>query len=361
MHKRLYIPGPVEVSPEVLEKMSTPMIGHRTKDASALQQSISEKLQKVMQTKNTIVLSTSSGSGLMEGAVRSFTKTRAAVFSIGAFGKRWHKMCTSNGIAADIFESELGQITTPEMLEAALSTGKYDLITITQNETSTGIHNPMAKLAEVYKKYPDVIVCVDAVSSMGGDLIPVDELGIDVCITSSQKCLGLPPGLAIASVSDRAIEKAKTIENRGLYFDYVELVKFVKEKPYQYPSTPSESHMFALDYQLDRILEEGIENRYKRHCEMAEIVRDWARKNCELYSDPDNLSVTVTCITNTTGLVFADINKAMGERGYLMSNGYGPLKDKTFRIAHMADTTVDDIKTMLKDLDEVLAELKANA
>jgi aspartate aminotransferase-like enzyme len=119
--------------------------------------------------------------------------------------------------------------------------------------------------------------------------------------------------------------------------------------------------MFALDYQLDRILEEGIENRYKRHCEMAEIVRDWARKNCELYSDPDNLSVTVTCITNTTGLAFADINKAMGERGYLMSNGYGPLKDKTFRIAHMADTTVDEINTMLKDLDEVIAELKAKA
>jgi len=361
MHKKLFIPGPTEVYPDILEKMATPMIGHRTKDASALQESISKKLQKVMMTNNTIVLSTSSGSGLMEGAVRSFTKTRAAVFSIGAFGKRWHKMCTSNGIAADLFESELGQITTPEMLEAALSTGKYDLITITQNETSTGIHNPMAKLAEVYKKYPDVIVCVDAVSSMAGDLIPVDELGIDVCITSTQKCLGLPPGMAIASVSEKAIKKAETVENRGLYFDYLELVKFVKEKPYQYPSTPSESHMFALDYQLDRILEEGIENRYKRHCEMAEIVRDWARKNCELYSDPDNLSVTVTCITNTTGLAFSDINKAMGERGYLMSNGYGPLKDKTFRIAHMADTTVDEINAMLKDLDEVIAELKAKA
>ncbi len=361
MHKRLYIPGPVEVTDDVLEKMATPMIGHRTKDASALQQSISEKMQKVMQTKNTIVLSTSSGSGLMEGAVRSFTKNRAAVFSIGAFGKRWYKMCTANGIAADLFESELGQITTCEMLDQALATGKYDLITITQNETSTGVHNPMAKLAEVYKKYPDVIVCVDAVSSMGGDLIPVDELGIDVCITSSQKCLGLPPGLAIASVSDKAIAKAETVENRGLYFDYLELVKFVKEKPYQYPSTPSESHMFALDYQLDKILEEGIVNRYNRHVEMAEIVRDWARENCELYSDPDNLSVTVTCITNTTGLAFSDINKAMGDRGYLMSNGYGPLKDKTFRIAHMADTTVDDIKVMLKDLTEVIAELKARA
>ncbi|MBP5654489.1 MAG: alanine--glyoxylate aminotransferase family protein [Clostridiales bacterium] len=359
MHTKLFIPGPTEVSSDVLEKMSEPMIGHRTKDASALQEQISLKLQKVMGTKNTIVLSTSSGSGLMEGAVRSFTKTRAAVFSIGAFGKRWHKMCTANGIAADLFESELGQPTTPEMLEAALSTGKYDLITITQNETSTGVANPMKALSEVYKKYPDVIVCVDTVSSMAGDLIPVDELGIDVCITSTQKCLGLPPGMAIASVSDKAIAKAETVENRGLYFDYLELVKFVKEKPYQYPSTPSLSHMFALDYQLDKILEEGVEARYERHCRMAKIVREWASENCELYSNPDYLSVTVTCITNTTGIPFADIDKAMTARGFAISNGYGPLKDKTFRIAHMADMTEDDIREVLKVLDEVLAELKA--
>ena len=102
--------------------------------------------------------------------------------------------------------------------------------------------------------------------------------------------------------------------------------------------------MFALDYQLDKILEEGIDNRYKRHCEMAEIVRDWARKNCELYSDPDNLSVTVTCITNTTGIPVCGYQQGYGREGYLMSNGYGPLKDVTFRIAHMADTTPDDIR-----------------
>lgn len=359
MHKKLFIPGPTEVKADVLAKMAEPMIGHRTKDASKLQQDISEKLQKVMGTQNTIVLSTSSGSGLMEGAVRCFTKNRAAVFSIGAFGKRWYKMCTANGVPADMFESEMGKITTPEMVDEALSTGKYDLITLTHNETSSGIHNPVGEIMEVVKsKYPEVIVCVDTVSSMAGDYIPVDEWGIDVCITSTQKCLGLPPGMAIAAVSDRAIEKAKTIENRGLYFDYVELVKFVKEKPYQYPSTPSLSHMYALDYQLDKILEEGVMNRYKRHCEMAEIVRDWARRNCELYSDPDHLSVTVTCITNTLGVPFSELNKAMGEKGYLISNGYGDLKDKTFRIAHMGDTTIDEISEMLQALDEVVAQIK---
>ncbi|MCQ2532965.1 MAG: alanine--glyoxylate aminotransferase family protein [Clostridia bacterium] len=359
MHKKLFIPGPTEVKDDVLAKMAEPMIGHRTKDATKLQQDISEKLQKVMGTSNTIVLSTSSGSGLMEGAVRCFTKNRAAVFSIGAFGKRWYKMCTANGVPADIFESEMGKITTPEMVDEALATGKYDLITLTHNETSSGIHNPVGEIMKVVKaKYPDVIVCVDTVSSMAGDYIPVDEWGLDVCITSTQKCLGLPPGMAIAAVSDRAIEKAKTIENRGLYFDYVELVKFVKEKPYQYPSTPSLSHMYALDYQLDKILEEGVMNRYNRHVEMAELVRDWARKNCELYSDPDHLSVTVTCITNTLGVPYSELNKAMGEKGYLISNGYGDLKDKTFRLAHMGDTTIEEVKEMLSALDEVVAAIK---
>jgi len=359
MHKKLFIPGPVDVRQDVLEKLATPMIGHRTKDASALQQRISEKLQQLMFTKNTILLSTSSGSGLMEGAVRCFTAKRAAVFSIGAFGERWYKMCTANGIPSDIFRSELGQPTTPEMVREVLSTGLYDLVTITHNETATGVHNPIFEIAKVLAEFPDVISCVDAVSSLGGDYIPVDVLGIDVCITSSQKCLGLPPGLAVASVTDRAIEKAKTIPNRGLYFDYVELYKFVKEKPYQYPSTPSLPHMFALDYQLDRILEEGIEARFARHSAMAKRVQDWARQNFAVYSNPSHLSVTVTCITNTKDIPFSELNAAMGKRGYLLSNGYGALKDKTFRIAHMADTTLEDVETMLKDLDEVLAEREA--
>ena len=151
MHKRLFIPGPVEVAEDVLQKMATPQISHRGKEASALQRNISDKMRKVFNTKEEILLSTSSGSGLMEGAVRSCTAKRAAVFSVGAFGNRWFEMCTSNGVPADKFESEWGQPTTPEMLEEALSTGKYDLITITMNETSTGLMNNMEALSAVIK------------------------------------------------------------------------------------------------------------------------------------------------------------------------------------------------------------------
>lgn len=357
MYKRLFIPGPVDVREDVLEKMATPMIGHRTKDASNLQRSISEKMKKLMYTESEILLSTSSGSGLMEGAVRSCTRKRAAIFSVGAFGDRWYKMAVSNGVPADIFASEPGKPTTPEMVDEVLSSGKYDLITITHNETSTGVMNPVEEISEVMKKYPEVVWCMDTVSSLGGVKIEVDKLGVDICIASTQKCLGLPPGMAVCSFSEKAVEAAKQVKYRGLYLDLLDLYNYIKKKDYQYPSTPSLSHMFALDYQLDRIMEEGIENRFERHYKMAKIVREWAKANFELFPEEKYASVTLTTVKNTKGINVGELNKKLGERGYMISNGYGDLKDITFRIAHMADATIDDIKKLLEVIDEVLKQL----
>ncbi len=353
MHKRLFIPGPVDVREDVLQKMATPQIGHRTQECTDLQKRISENVQKLMFTKNDIILSTTSGSGIMEMAVKSCTKKRAAVFSVGAFGDRWYKMCTANAVPADKFKSELGQPTTPEMVEEALSTGKYDLVTVTHNETSTGIMNPVGEIAKVVAKYPEVVFCVDTVSSLGGAYVPVDEWGIDMCITSTQKCLGLPAGLSVASVSQKAYDRALTVENRGLYLDLVSVVDKARAK-YQYPSTPSLAHMFALDYQLDQIVNvEGIENRFKRHAEMAKITREWANKYFKLLPDEAYASNTLTTIENTRGLSVAGLNKELATRGWMISNGYGDLKEKTFRIAHMADTQPETLKELLSIIEEI--------
>ncbi len=353
MHTKLFIPGPVEVLPEVADKMATPMIGHRSKAATELGQSISEKLQKVFHTTNTMVISTSSGSGLMESAIRCCTAKRAAVFSIGSFGDRWYKMAISNGREADLFKVENGQATQAADVDAALATGKYDVVTITHNETSVGLMNPIAEIAAVVKKYPDVVLLVDTVSSMAGTYIPVDELSIDVCITSSQKAFGLAPGISIASVSDKAYERAKTVPERGLYFDLVAIVDKAR-KNYQYPSTPSLAHYFALDYQLDRILAEGLENRYARHIEMAEYVRAWARKYFAIFPDERYLSNTLTTVTNTRGISVADLNAELAKRNLTISNGYGDLKEKTFRIAHMADCTLPEVEEVCAAIVDIL-------
>ena len=355
MHKKLFIPGPVEVRPDVLEQLSRPMIGHRSKDASALQRRISDNLRKVFFTESEILLSTTSGSGLMEGAIRSCTAKKAAVFSVGAFGKRWYKMAISNNVPADLFEVELGQAITPEMVDKELATGQYDLVAVTHNETSTGVMNPIKEIGEVVKKYPEIVFIVDTVSSAAGTKIEVDNWGIDVCITSSQKALGLPPGLAVCTFSNKAKERAEKVKNRGFYLDLLSLYNFIQKKDYQYPSTPSIPHMHALDYQLDYILnKEGLENRFARHIELAEVVRAWGRKYFELLPEDKYLSNTVTTIKNTRNIDVAALNKELGERGFQISNGYGSLKGKTFRIAHMADCQMEDIQELLSNINDIL-------
>lgn len=354
MHKKLFIPGPVEVRQEVLDKMATPMIGHRSKEASQLQRDISAMAQQLFYTKSAILLSTSSGSGLMEGAVRSCTRKRAVVFSIGAFGDRWHEMAVHNNIPADKVSVEPGQATTPDQVEQALSTGNYDLMTITHNETATGVMCPVEAIAEVVRKYPDVIWCLDTVSSMGGTKIEVDALGVDICITSTQKAIGLPPGMAICSFSEKAIAAARQVKYRGFYLDLLALYDYIQKKDYQYPSTPSLSHMFALQYQLKRILEEGLENRFARHLAMANRVREWAKTHFELFPAEQYASNTVTAIRNVRNINVGDLNKKLGERGFAISNGYGTLKEKTFRIAHMGDLTLPEIEEVLGQIDDIL-------
>ena len=353
MSIKLFIPGPVDVSADILEKLATTQIAHRSKTASELQESISTKMQQLMYTKNTVILSTSSGSGIMEMAIRSCTKKRAVVFSVGAFGDRWYKMAVTNNIPADHFKSEPGMPTTPEMVEEALKTGKYDVVTVTHNETSSGIMNPVYEIGQVIAKYPDVIYLVDTVSSLGGAKVETDKCGIDICLTSTQKCLGLPPGLSIAAISDKAYDRAKTVEHRGFYLDLINVVNRAR-KDFQFPTTPSTPHMWALDYQLDKIINvEGLDNRFDRHAHLAQIVRDWAEKHFELYALDGYRSNTVTTILNTKGNSVAELNKELAKRGYMISNGYGDLKEKAFRIAHMADRQEADLLALLKEIEDI--------
>lgn len=354
MSKKLFIPGPIDVSDDVLEKMSMPIIGHRGRDASQLQKNISENLQKIFCTESTILLSTSSGTGLMEGSIRSCTSKRAAVFSSGSFGDRWYKMAEANNVPADIYKVEWGKAINPEFVDEVLSTGKYDLITVTHNETSTGIRNPIEEIGEVVKKYEDIIYCVDAVSSAGGIKIEVDKIGIDIIITSVQKALGLPPGMAICTLSQKAVQRARQVPFRGMYFDLLAMYDYIIKKDFQYPSTPSLSHMYALDYQLDKILQEGLENRYKRHEDMARLVRNWAKKHFRIFTDENYLSNTLTVIDNTQGISVSNLNLKLQERGFEIANGYGELKEKTFRISHMGDYTVEDISELLENIDDIL-------
>jgi aspartate aminotransferase-like enzyme len=353
MHKKLFIPGPTEVREEILEAMASPMIGHRSTAYAELQASVENKLKRLLSTAGRVFLFTSSSTGVMEGAIRNCVGAKVLNTLNGEFSRRWHEIAKSCGVATATLEVEPGQAVTPDLVDEALAVGGYDAICLTYNETSTGILGPIPEIARLVRdRYPDVLILVDAVSCMAGVEIRVDEWGLDVCLAGVQKCFALPPGLTVAAVSARAMERARTIPYRGYYFDFLEMEKFAARN--NTPATPSISHLYALDKQMDDMFAEGLENRYARHLAMARHCREWGRKHFALYGDERYLSPTVSHITNTTGFDFSSLNKELGRRGAQISDGYGPFKGKTFRIGHMGDLTLGDCQWLTDQMDDIL-------
>ncbi len=353
MYKKLFIPGPTHVRDEILQAQAVPMIGHRAKEYSDLQAAVTPKVQQLLYTQQRVYLFASSSSGVMEGSVRQASTKRVLNTVCGAFSKRWHEMTKDNGVPCDKLEVPLGQATTVELVDEALSKADYDAITLCHNETATGVMNPVKDIAAmIHAKYPNVLILVDAVSSMAGVKIEFDAWGLDVCLAGVQKCFALPPGLTVCAVSDRARERALQVPNRGHYFAYKEMDK--KYDANQTPSTPAISLIQALNKQMDDILAEGLENRWARHIAMANVVRGWAREYFALYGDERYLSNTVTNVANTRGISVADLNKELGKRGAMISNGYGDLKEKAFRIAHMGDLQMSDIRWLLAQINDIL-------
>jgi len=353
MYRKLFTPGPTHVRDKILEAQAAPIVHHRSKEYSELQKEVTSKLQKLLYTEQRVYLFASSSTGVMEGSIRQATNKKILNTVCGAFSQRWHEICEANGVPSDTVEVEWGQAVTPDVVDDALASGEYDAMTVVFNETSTGLLNPVDEIAElVHEKYPDVLILVDAVSGMAGAKLEFDKWGLDVALAGVQKCFALPPGLTICAVSDRARERALQVPNRGYYFAYEQMDK--KYEKHQTRATPATSLIEALNAQLDDMLVLDLENRWERHNEMAAYVQDWAREYFGLFSDERYLSPTVTNVKNTRGISVADLNSELALRGAQISNGYGPLKEQCFRIAHMGDLTLDDLKWLTEQIEDIL-------
>ncbi|MCF7804858.1 MAG: alanine--glyoxylate aminotransferase family protein [Candidatus Marinimicrobia bacterium] len=349
----LFIPGPVNVRPEIFEAMSQPMIGHRAPEFSDLYRDVVEGIQSVLQTENRIYLSTSTATGLMESAVRNTVKKRCLNLVCGAFSLRWHQITDACGLESDSVGVDWGNAVKPDDVKMALDEADYDVVTVVHNETSTGVMNPLKSIVETIRENSDALILVDAVSSMSGVNIPVEDWGIDIVLASVQKAWGLPPGFAIMSVSDRALERSKSQPNKGYYFDFEVFEKYHQRA--QTPSTASIPHLYGLQRQLELISDEGLMNRFDRHLSMAKRTRSWALEHgFELFSEDPYHSNTLTCIENTLDIDVAGLSSELVNRGYRISNGYGQLKGKTFRIAHMADTSMNELDELLATIDDIL-------
>ena len=351
----LFIPGPTDVAPSVLQAQAQPLIGHRSGAFSDLFERIQIRLKQVLQTDHRVYVTASSGSGLQEAAVRNCVGSRLLLCSCGAFGDRWYQVAQANGVPVDLLPGAWGQPILADQVAEAMRANTYDALAVVHNETSTGVESPIEAITRRAKEInPQVIVLVDAVSSAAGVDLPVDAWGVDVLLTSSQKCFGLPPGLAFAAVSDAALERAQSVEHRGWYFDFLELEKYLVERR-STPATPAITLLYALDAQLDRILAEGLPTRFARHIAMAERVRQWAHeRGFEPFAAEGYRSKTVTTATKTPDLDFEGLTGFLKSRNMVIANGYGKIKAQTFRIGHMGEITLQDVNLLLETIDEFL-------
>ena len=354
MHEKLFTPGPTEVRAELLQELANPQIHHRSKEFSILYDDIQKNLKKLLYTEKPVLLFTSSSTGAMEAAVTNGVNKRCLNLVNGAFSERWHKITVKNGIKCDKVSVPWDEAIKPELVDEKLASGKYDAITIVLNETSTGLMNPIAEIGEVVKKYEDVVFLVDAVSGMAGTKIKVDEWGIDMCLAGVQKAFALPSGLTVASVSDKLLSRAEEVENNSYYFNLPLLYKYHKRS--QTRTTPAIPQLYALRKQLNDIVEsEGIEARFARHQEMAEYIQNWALKYFDIYAEEGYWSNTVTCVENTRGIDVENlINTLVDKYQIRIANGYGDLKNKAFRIGHMGDLNLSDMKGLIAIIEDIL-------
>ncbi|MBK8136478.1 MAG: alanine--glyoxylate aminotransferase family protein [Chloroflexi bacterium] len=355
-HKRLVLPGPVEVREEILQAQTQWMIGHRSTAFADLYARMQVKLKQAFKTENRVILLGSSGTGLWEGASRNCIRDDKKVLHLigGAFSERWAEISQMNGKQVDTIKVEWGQAHTAQMVADAMAKQTYDAVCAVHNETSTGVTNPIKAIGEVVRQYEDTLFLVDTVSGFLGAELRTDDWGIDFALTSSQKAFALPPGLAFAAVSERVLKRAAQVPYRGYYFDLLEITKMGDKN--NTPSTPPVSLMFAADKQLDDIMAEGVENRWARHLHMRELTHNWAdSRGFGVYADRNFASPTVTTVDNRVKNIDVDaMAKFMSGKNFSMDKGYGKIKGATFRIAHMGDMQPSTLEEVLSGLDEFI-------
>jgi aspartate aminotransferase-like enzyme len=297
----------------------------------------------------------------MEGAIRNLVARKVLNCMCGAFSDKWFDVARRCGKEAEPLQVPWGSPIRAEAVDRQLATGRFDALTLIHNETSTGTMSPLAEIAALKRKYPDVMFIVDTVSSMTAVPLQFDALGIDVLLAGTQKAFALPPGLAVFVCSPAALAKAATLPDRGYYFDFVEFQKNAEQ--HMTPSTPSIGHVYALASKLDEFFAEGLETRYARHRQTNQMVGNWAARNgFTLFPEPGFESVTLTCINNGArpgGRVIdvARLQKLVKDQGFLIDGGYGKIKGTTFRISNMGDETAESMGGLLAALDAAMKQI----
>ncbi len=359
--QNLRIPGPTFVPQSVLAASARPMINHRGPEFAALLAALTRALQDFLRTQGDVLLLTSSGSGGMEAAVANTLSSgdKVLVFVNGAFGERFITICKTYGVDARRVDVPLGRAVEPDLVREELAkekgTSAARAVLIQHNETSVGVLNPIKEIGEVVRESGKLFI-VDSISGAGAAELEVDEWGIDVCITASQKAWGAPPGIAMVTMSENAWKAYERSNLPKAYFDLA-AYKAALEKGAT-PATPAVSVVIALQESLRLMAEEGLESILRRHRDLARATRRGVQAvNLALFADEAHASPAVTAFRPPTRVDARNLIRVLrDDYDTIVAGGQGKLDGQLLRVGHMGFVTMTDMVAFFSALELALRD-----
>ena len=350
-----FIPGPVDVHPDVLEATLQPYYFTFNEKMQGLLAGMQPALRRLFGTTQTVFLSASAASGLMEAAVRSGVRNRVLAVVGGYFGEMFARIAEACGKEVIRAVVPPGHTLEPDLLARFLEGPEVDAVTLVHSESSTGALAPLPELAGVVRARSDTVLLVDGVTSIGAMPMEMDNWGVDFLLTGSQKALALPPGMAIGAASPRLVARAESLHDRGFFLSATHLLNAARRN---FPlTTPALPIIHALHRQLQRIeASGGLPARFARHQTLQRMLTEWveSRSDLTILADRSCRSPSVTALELRNGRPASDVVKALEARNWLVATGLAPLGDKVIRIGHMGDLEPHHLGGLLQQLEAVL-------
>lgn len=358
MKYRLYAPGPTPVPEDVLTEMAKPILHHRTPAFEKVVEEIRAGLKWVFQTKEEVLIFASSGTGAMEGSIINTMSPgdRALIVDGGKFGERWWKICKAFGLEYDVIKVDWGKAVDPKEIESKLKEKEYRTVFIQASETSTGVSHPIKAIADIVKKHDQTLLIVDGITGVGVFPLPMDEWGIDILVSGSQKAFQLPPGLAFAAVSQKAWGIIKKSTLPKFYFNFQTELKNITQNTTAW--TPAVSLLMGLRVVLQQMQKEGLPALFERHRKMALAVREAAKAiGLKLFA-PEHPSDSITAIYGPEGMDSGKIVKYLRDQlNMTIAGGQDAAKGKIFRIGHLGYYDAMDMITVWSAIEMALSSM----
>jgi len=358
--KLVMIPGPTPVARSIQDQMGRETVAFGDADFIKDFKEALDDLKEIFKTKGQAFVVAGTGTLAMEMGISNVTKEgdKVLVISHGYFGDRYAELCQRKGLQVDVLSSEWGSIVPVEEIEKKLKEKDYKAVTVTHVDTSTGVCAPIWEIGEIIKKYEDTILVVDGVCATGAEPEYIDDMGIDVLITGSQKALGLPPGLALVFAGEKALERRKSLGViREYYMDFEKWLP-VMEDPSKYFATPAVNMIWALKAALNIIKEEGIENRYERHKKFATAMQSAIESiGFRILAEKEHRAVTLSNVLYMEGIEDIEFRKVLAEEGVVVAGGLGEYAGKMFRLGHMGNIDYHYLVSTISAIERTLHRL----